>query len=226
MRLWRHPGLRTNLLLAVLPMAALMMYVPNSYGLVLDVFKGTGVDLGTLEVVVGCGLIIGGLLMSQMALAGDKNTYVLAAIVMVAFCLLGVYFSHSLWLSIGLMGAAGALSIGMTVPSITMIQQAAEDGGRGRLISLRTGFGQMGTMAGFLVGGALGDQLGIVRAFLVAAVAAIGFSLVIYVPYRVGAGHRAQEVWEAAMESGERRVVARRAAAEAAIAGRQERWPR
>jgi MFS family permease len=225
-RLWRHPGLRTNLLLAMLPLAALMMYVPNSYGLVLDVFKGSAVELGALEVVVGSGLILGGLLMSQMSLAGDKNAYVVTSIVAVSFCLLGVYFSHFLWLSIGLMGLAGVLSIGMTVPSITMFQELTANDDKGRLISLRTGFGQMGMTAGFLVGGGLGDGLGIVRTFLVAGVAAIGLCLFIYVPYRIGAGRRAQEVWEAALATGERRAVARRAAAEAAIAGRRERWPR
>jgi predicted MFS family arabinose efflux permease len=124
------------------------------------------------------------------------------------------------------MGLAGVLSIGMTVPSITMFQELTANDDKGRLISLRTGFGQMGVTAGFLVGGGLGDGLGIVRTFLVAGVAAIGLSLFIYVPYRIGAGRRAQEVWEAALATGERRAVARRAAAEAAIAGRQERWPR
>jgi predicted MFS family arabinose efflux permease len=226
MRLWRHPALRTNLLFAVLPLAALMMYVPNSYGLVLNVFKGSAVELGALEVVVGAGMIVGGLLMSQMSLAGDKNGYVAMSTSAVAFCLLGVYFSHLLWLSIGLMGLAGALSIGMTVPSITLVQEASAHGDQGRLIALRSGFGQMGVTAGFLVGGVLGQTAGIVRAFLVAGVAAIGLCLFIYVPYRIGAGRRAQQAWQAALATGERRAVARKAAVEAALAGRQERWPR
>ena len=42
-RLWRHPAFRTNLLLAVFAAGAAMMYVPNSYGLALEVFdKGAG----------------------------------------------------------------------------------------------------------------------------------------------------------------------------------------
>jgi predicted MFS family arabinose efflux permease len=224
-RLWRHPALRTNLLFGMLPVAAVMMYVPNSYGLVLDVFKGTGVDLGTMEVVVGSGLIIGGLLMSQTRLGPDKNAYVAGSVVAVALCLAGVYFSRSLWLSIGLMGLGGVLSVGMTVPSITMFQEVAGDD-KGRLISLRTGLGQMGITAGFVVGGVLGRELGITRAFLVAGMAAVLLTAAIYGPYRMGAGRRAQEAWQAAMASGERRVVARRAAAEAALAGRRERWPR
>ena len=120
--------------------------------------------------------------------------------------------------------AAEAASVAR--PLRIMFQDEARFGDKGRLISLRTGLGQIGTTAGFLVGGVLGDQLGIVRAFLVAGVAVIGLALLVYLPYRVGAGRRAQQAWDAAMASGERRVVARRAAAEAAIAGRQERWPR
>ncbi len=37
-KLWRHPGLRTNLLLALFPVAAFMMGSPNAYGLALNVF--------------------------------------------------------------------------------------------------------------------------------------------------------------------------------------------
>ena len=49
MRLWRHPGLRTNLLLAVFPVMFVMMCMPISYGLVLEVFEAGDWAMGVLE---------------------------------------------------------------------------------------------------------------------------------------------------------------------------------
>jgi MFS family permease len=218
-RMWRHPGLRTNLLFALLPVVAVMMAVPNSYGMVLEVFHRGAVELGVLEVIVAAGMITGGLILSRMSLKGDKNAYVLFALLGVAACLVGVYFSDFLWLSIALMGVGGAANVAMFVPSITMFQETPAEADKGRLIALRAGFGQIGTTGGFLLGGALGQVLGITRLFLVAGLAVAALSLAIYVPYRIGAGRRAQAAWEAALAAGTTRATARRAAQEAAIAG-------
>ena len=71
------PALRTNLLLAVFAMGAVMMNVPNSYGLALEVFDRGSLGLAALEVFVAVGLIAGGLVVSRTRLKGDKNGYVL-----------------------------------------------------------------------------------------------------------------------------------------------------
>jgi MFS family permease len=223
-RIWRHPALRTNLLFGLLPAMVFAMGFPNAYALVIDVFGRTGREVGILEAAIGVGLILGGIIMSRMSLRGDKNEYVFFSFVAVAACFVGIYFSDFLWFSIGLMGVAGVANVGMFVPSITMFQEASGEGDKGRLISLRAGFGQMGATAGFLLGGVVGAELGILRVFLVAGLAATGFSLIIYTPYRVGAGRRAQAAWEAAMANGARRVAAKRAAREAAIGGAAGAW--
>jgi MFS family permease len=107
--------------------------------------------------------------------------------------------------------------VGTFVPSITMFQQTPAARDKGRLIAVRAGFGQMGVTAGFLIGGVLGEALGITRLFLVAGLAGIGFTLVIYLPYRAAADRRARVARAAAVESGARRVDARKVAAEAAL---------
>ena len=78
--IWRRPLLRTNLLLAVLASGAVMMTVPNSYGLALEVFDAGASGLAALEVAMASGLILGGLAISRMRLRGDKNRYVAGAI--------------------------------------------------------------------------------------------------------------------------------------------------
>ncbi len=218
-RLWRRAGLRTNLLLGLFPVMFFAMDVPASWGLVLDVFGRGSLELGILEVSIAAGLILGGLVISRMSLEGDKNTYVFFSFLAVAACLVAISFSRSVWLSIGLMGVAGAFNVGLFVPSITMMQEIPAGLEKGRLIALRSGFGQLGAAVGLLLGGVLGEALGITRLFLVAGLAVVGLSLIIYVPYRIAARRRARTAWTTATASGATRVTARRAAREAALGG-------
>lgn len=218
-RMWRHPGLRTNLLMAVLPLLFVMMCAPAAYALVLQVFEGGALELGVMEVFVGAGLIIGGLVMSRMSLRGDKNTYVALAYVVAALSLVAVYFSDFLWLSMALMGVGGFANVGMFVPSITMFQETSSDKDKGRMISIRAGFGQMGATIGYLLGGVLGAALGIKQLFLVAGLATVGLVVLICVPYRIAVRHRERVVFAQAMSNGARRVEAREVAQKAAIAG-------
>ncbi len=223
-KLWRHPGLRTNLLLALFPVAAFMMGSPNAYGLALNVFDKGATGLAALEVSIACGLIIGGLVISRMALKGDKNAYMFWSFMIMAATYVGIYFSPYFWVAVVLLGIGGIANVGVFVPSITMFQEIKADGDRGRLIAVRAAFGQMGATAGLLLGGFVGEALGVVEAFLVAGVAAVGLSVLIYVPHAIGAGRRSREAWNTAMESGSTRALARKAAREAALAGRHGRW--
>ncbi len=216
-RLWLQPGLRVNLLFATIASAAVMMSVPNSYGLALDVFDRGAAGLAILEILTASGLIVGGLIFSRMSLRGDKNRYVAFSLVAMGICLVGVSFSELFYLSVALMGLAGMANVGIFVPSITMFQQTPAAGDKGRLIAVRAGFGQMGITAGFLLGGVLGATLGITRLFLLAGLVGIGLTLAFYLPYRIAAERRARVVRAAAVASGARRSEAREAAAEAAL---------
>jgi MFS family permease len=129
----------------------------------------------------------------------------------------GIRFSDHLWLAITLMGVAGVANVGVFVPSITMFQETVTEGDKGRLLALRAGSGQLGSTVGFLLGGLVGEALGIRRAFLVAGVVMAVVSLAIYVPYRIGAGRRAGAAREAARASGSRRVAAAEVARIAAV---------
>jgi predicted MFS family arabinose efflux permease len=220
MRMWRHPQLRTNMLFAVFPVIAVMMSFPISYGLVLDVFGGGSVEVGILEAAIAAGLIAGALLMSRMSLKGDKNAYVLFSLIVVAACLVGIRFSEYLWLSVALMGVAGIANVGMFVPSITMFQELPADADKGRLLAVRGGFGQIGATIGYLVGGVLGEAVGILQGFLTAGLLVMALSVIIYVPYRIGATPRARAARNAALARGASRCQARDAAFSAAVNGK------
>ena len=190
-RLWRDAALRTNLLLAVVPAMFVIMSVPLSWALVLDVFAAGQFMLGVLEACVAAGMIIGGVVISRMSLRQDKNQYVLFSLVTLSACLVVIRFSDYLWLSILLMAITGMVNVGVVIPSMTMYQEAPAHGDKGRLLAIRAGFGQVGTTTGFLLGGALGEALGIRMGFLTAGLAVLVTSLAIYLPYRLGAGRRA-----------------------------------
>jgi MFS family permease len=186
MRLWRDAGLRTNLLLAVFPLMFVMMGLPISYSLVLDVFKAPSWAIGALEGAIAAGLIVGGLVISRAKLRQDKNLYVLLSMLLVAATLVGIRFSEYLWLVIVLMGVQGLVNPWSFVASITMYQEAPGEADKGRLLAIRGGFGQVGSTAGFLIGGFVGQWLGVRTTFLVAGVGLMLVSLAIYVPYRWG----------------------------------------
>ncbi len=218
-RLWRSPALRTNLLLAVFAAGALMMYMPNSYGLALQVFDKGAEGLAALEVFVAVGLIAGGLVFSRTRLKGDRNAYVILSLVAMATCLIAVSFSGLFWVSVVLMGLGGLANVGIFVPSITMFQEIPPTPDKGRLIALRSGLGQLGVAAGLVLGGLLGAQIGIKPAFFVAGAGAIVIGVLIYLPYRLGASRRASTAWSAATQAGATRSSARNLAHEAAYNG-------
>ena len=196
-RLWKNAHLRTNLLFAVFPSAVIMMNVPNGYFLALKAFNGyPGAGLGALEVVTASGLILGGIAMSRLSLTGDKNRYVFWALLWMAVCLLLVSFTHLFWLQVGLIGLGALGNAGLFVSSITMFQELAPSEDKGRLIAVRSGFGQMGAAGGFLLGGALGSAFGIPRVFLLIGLMALVLAGVIYAPYAVGARRAAATVME------------------------------
>ncbi len=224
LRMWRHPALRTNMLLVVLPAMAIMMGMPNSYGLVLNVFDAGALAMGALEAVVAVGSIVGALLISRMSLKGDKNSYVLLSLVVVAACLVGVRFTDALGVAIALMGIAGLMNVGMVIPSITMFQEIPAEADKGRLLAVRGGFGQIGATVGFLVGGVLGQVVGIRQTFLIAGLAAMLMGVAVYLPYRVASSRRGHAAWEAALASGTTRAAARKAARTAALGDSVEAW--
>ncbi len=113
-KLWRHPGLRTNLLLALFPVAAFLMGSPNAYGLALNVFDKGATGLAALEVSIACGLIIGGLVISRMALKGDKNAYMFWSFMIMAATYVGIYFSPYFWVAVVLLGIGGIANVGFS----------------------------------------------------------------------------------------------------------------
>jgi MFS family permease len=221
--IWRRPQLRVNLLLSVLATLALVMTVPNTYGLALEVFDAGASGLAALEVVTASGLIVGGLAISRFSLRGDKNRYVVYGIAAMGMCFAAVSFSPTLWLSATFLGLAGIANVAVFVPSMTLFQEIPDRARKGRFIAVRTGFGQVGVAGGYLLGGALGAEMGITRLFLVAGVAGVVVALVIYLPHAVAA-RRARRTFVGATSQEASRVLVSELAENTTLAG-TACWP-
>jgi hypothetical protein len=87
------------------------------------------------------------------------------------------------------------------------------------MIAIRSGFGQIGTTGGLLIGGVLGSLVGIKEAFFIAGLVGVGLTLIIYLPHRVMAQRRGRTAWSEAIASGARRRHARAAADAARFEG-------
>lgn len=170
--LWRAPVLRTNTLLALLPMTLILMITPNTYALALQVFDMGARGLGLMEVITSIGWVAGGVIASRMAWEGDRNTYVVVSIVAMSICFAAVSFSPWFWLSVGLLALATTANVGAIVGSMTLFQEIEERADKGRIISLRSGLGQLSATTGLLGGGLLGQLLGVRPLFLFVAVGA------------------------------------------------------
>ena len=94
------------------------------------------------------------------------------------------------------MGIGGVASVGLFVPSITMFQEIPPTPDKGRLIALRSGFGQLGVTVGLVVGGLVGsgNRHHAGRSSWRGR-PPIVLGLLIYMPYRLGASRRARTAW-------------------------------
>jgi MFS family permease len=177
--------LRTNLLLAMLPMMAIMMNLPNAYGLALEVFNKGPRGFAAMEIVTACGWIVGGILASRLNYKGDRNRYVFWSILGMSACIFGVALSAVFWISVLLLALAAVANVGVIVGSMTLFQEIESRPDKGRIIALRAGFGQLSATLGLVLGGLLGSKLGIRPLFALAGTAGALLALAVYLPYSV-----------------------------------------
>lgn len=182
--IWTRPALRANLLFALVPMAFLMMNMPNAYGLALQVFDRGPAGFAAMETITSIGWIVGGILASRLDYKGDRNRYVFWSMAGMAVCFAGVGLSGAFWVSVAFLALAAVANVGMIVGSMTLFQEIEPRADKGRIIAVRAGFGQVATTLGLLAGGALGAAVGVRPLFLLAAAGAAVTAIAVFLPYR------------------------------------------
>ena len=185
-RILARPSLRTNVLMAVLPMVAIMMSLPNAYGLALQVYQRGPRGFASMEVITAVGWIVGGVIASRVNYKGDRNKYVFWSILFMSACFVGVGLSRDFWVGVVLLALGAVANVGVIVGSMTLFQEIEPRPDKGRIIAIRAGFGQIGTTLGLVLGGYLGSTLGIRELFLISGLAAALLAVATFVPYGVG----------------------------------------
>jgi MFS family permease len=184
--LWQRPALRTNILLALLPMTMILMVTPNAYALALQVFDKGPRGFALMEMITSLGWIAGGVACSRIQWRGDRNLYVASSFVIMSVFFALISVVPWFWLAVGLLAAAASANVGVIVGSVTLFQELEDRPDKGRLISIRTGLGQIAITFGLLSGGVLGEVLGVRALFLFAGVSSAALSVLVFLPYWVG----------------------------------------
>jgi len=183
--IWSRPELRTNFLISLVPMSVLMMATPNAYALALDVYDVGARGFSIMEVITSLGWLAGGVLASRINYSGDRNTYVFVSMLGMAVCLGLVGLAQSFPLAVGLLAVGAVANVGMIVGSMTLFQEIEARPDKGRVIAIRSGFGQLASAAGLFMGGALGTLLGVERVFTLMGLVAGVLAIAVYAPYRL-----------------------------------------
>jgi MFS family permease len=185
--IWRSRVLRTNLLLALAPMLVITMSTPNAYGLALSVFGKGPSGFALMEVVTSGGWILGGIAASRLDYRGDRNVYVAVSFAVMALCFVGVGLSRSFWVCVAFLAMAAVANVGAIVGSMTLFQELPLRADKGRIIAVRTGFGQLASTIGLLLGGAVGGAMGEQRLFVAIGTVALVLCVAVMLPYRSAA---------------------------------------
>jgi MFS family permease len=182
--IWSSTKLRANMLMALFAGVSIMMTVPNAYALALEVYGRGPQGFAAMETVTAAGWIVGGLLAGRLNFSGDRNTYTFLSAAVMAMLYVGVGLSGNFWVAVFLLAAVAVANVGLVVASMTLFQEIEERPDKGRIISARMGFGALATLLGFVLGGALGQLLGVSRLFVLCGVACLLLSAAAYLPYR------------------------------------------
>jgi MFS family permease len=89
------------------------------------------------------------------------------------------------WLAVSLLALSAMANVGAIVGSMTLFQEIEDRADKGRVIAVRTGLGQLSATIGLLLGGVLGELLGVRTLFLYGGVAAAVLAIAVYLPYRL-----------------------------------------
>ncbi|MBU2601426.1 MAG: MFS transporter [Actinobacteria bacterium] len=194
--IFRRPHLRTNLLFALVPSVFILMMTPNAYALALEVFEVGATGFVVMEVGMALGFIVGGILASRIDYQGDRNRYVFWSMLCMSVGMLGVGLSDYFWLSVGLLSGGAVANVGVVVGSMTLFQEIEPRPDKGRIISVRAGFGQIATAVGLMAGGALGAIVGVRPLFVLIAIGCAVSATVIYLPYAMSPSGRRETARE------------------------------
>jgi len=133
---WRHPMLRAQMMLGLVPMVVGMPYMTLLPIFAKDVLHANEAIYGLFLSSVGVGAVIGTLALASLGNLQAKGKVLLGAIFALGVIIILFSLSRSLPLSLLLLVMSGAAQMAYLTTNMTMIQLTVEDEMRGRVLGL------------------------------------------------------------------------------------------
>jgi MFS family permease len=174
----RDRGLRANTVMIVICCAGLGAVYPLTFLFAVRVLEGGPGTFGALEAAVSAGFLAGSLTMVALAARVHKGRVMITGLAVMGACLALVATTESIWVAAVPFAVFGVANAIVLIAVDTYLQQAVQDGMRGRVLGTRLTLTQ-GTLAvSVLVGGALAGVVDVRILFIVAGAIVAVSSLV------------------------------------------------
>jgi len=176
---WRHPTLRTQMSLALVPVVIALPYITLMPVVAEDVLHRGAGGLGLLMAAPGVGAVAGTLLIASLGDVHYKGRLLFACVFAMGTLLVLFSFSHVLVLSLGLLVLIGAVQMGYMTTNMTLIQLAAPDELRGRVLGvymLNQGLLPLGSLLAGTIAAAFGVMNAILSMGVAVALLALAFA--------------------------------------------------
>ena len=156
---WKHPTLRTQMSLALVPVVVALPYMSLMPIFAKDILHQGAGGFGVLLSAAGVGAVIGTLSIASLGNMERKGIFMLGAVFTLGICLMLFSFSRSFPLSLVMLVLLGAVQMSYMTMNQTILQLSTPDEFRGRVMGIYM-LNQGLLPLGSLLAGTMADFLG------------------------------------------------------------------
>ncbi|MGE3961572.1 MAG: MFS transporter [Dehalococcoidia bacterium] len=133
---WKHPTLRSQMALALVPVVIALPYIAILPQFNEDTLGGTAGSFGLLMAAPGLGAVVATLVIASMKNAESKGLMLLGAVFSLGLSLVALSLSRSLLIALPLLVVVGACQMVYMTTNQTVLQLSTPDEYRGRVMGI------------------------------------------------------------------------------------------
>lgn len=178
--IWRHDAIRALILLLAVTNIFAIGYSSLLPAFARDVLHSGEYGLGFMSTAIGVGALAGALLLAALSAYPRKGLLLTAGNLLFPAAVIAFTFSHTMWISLVLLGLTGFGFMVQNATVNTLIQSRVEDRLRGRVMSVYTIVFQGFFPIGALFAGTVAQHFGIQLGGAVGAMIALAFGMMLW----------------------------------------------
>lgn len=178
--IWRHDSIRALILLLAVTNIFAIGYSSLLPAFARDVLHSGEYGLGFMSTAIGVGALLGALLLAALSSYPRKGLLLTAGNLLFPAAVIAFTFSHTMWISLVLLGLTGFGFMVQNATVNTLIQSRVEDRLRGRVMSVYTIVFQGFFPIGALFAGTVAQHFGIALGGAVGAGIALVFAIFLW----------------------------------------------